>query len=363
MVTSLAAKPFLILAGLSGSGKTLLAIAISKWLSANNEQVQVVAVGSDWTSTHHLLGYPDALHEERYIRTPALDLILRASNSPKMPFFLILDEMNLSHVERYFSDILSAMESSESISLHGAENDRAGVAPKVQFPKNLFVIGTINVDETTYMFSPKVIDRANVIEFAVSEQSMKDYLAGNTEFSPSGIQGMGAIYGASLVDFVGAAATLDQLDEDRRRVIEALLLGLFTALDDAGLQFGFRTAREMIRYAVANQELLGPESTPLSVIDAQIAQRLLPRLSGDAGKLRPILAAVLSFCSIAEAATGRGLERDLISSKSAEIRSMSSESMQGLCKALSKAYPLTADKVRRLLERLAQHGFATSIEA
>ena len=102
-----------------------------------------------------------------------LDLILESSkieNSNK-PYFLILDEMNLSHVERYFADFLSAMESNELISLHKSDDenykDDVVIVPKsIELPNNLFVIGTVNIDETTYMFSPKVLDRANVIEFA-----------------------------------------------------------------------------------------------------------------------------------------------------------------------------------------------------
>ena len=72
--------------------------------------------------------------------------------------------MNLSHVERYFSDFLSAMESEDPIHLH--DNMKLNVPPwKIELPLNLFVVGTVNVDETTYMFSPKVLDRANTIEF------------------------------------------------------------------------------------------------------------------------------------------------------------------------------------------------------
>src|SRR5690606_31886475 len=136
---------------------TLLGLALSRWLAQDADQVQTVAVGADWTSTHHLVGYPDALDGTKYVRTPALDLLIRAAEKPELPHFLILDEMNLSHVERYFSDFLSAMESREHIVLHGGPEERDGVKKELEFPPNLFVVGTINVDETTYMFSPKVI--------------------------------------------------------------------------------------------------------------------------------------------------------------------------------------------------------------
>ena len=71
--------------------------------------------------------------------------------------------MNLSHVERYFADFLSALESGEKIPLH--KNIVSEIEQEMKLPNNLMVVGTVNVDETTYMFSPKVLDRANVIEF------------------------------------------------------------------------------------------------------------------------------------------------------------------------------------------------------
>ena len=73
----------------------------------------MIPVGADWTNREPLLGYPNALNVGEYIRpeSGALDLILNAQADSKNPYFLILDEMNMSHVERYFADFLSAMES------------------------------------------------------------------------------------------------------------------------------------------------------------------------------------------------------------------------------------------------------------
>ena len=86
---------------------------------------------------------------------------------------MILDEMNLSYVERYFADFLSSLESHSPILLWDKESD--GVPKSISLPRNLFIVGTINVDETTYMFSPKVLDRANVIEFKINEAEMESY--------------------------------------------------------------------------------------------------------------------------------------------------------------------------------------------
>ena len=149
----------------------------------SHECTEIIPVGSDWTSNENILGYPDGLNASAYNSTPILDLVLRAELKADLPHFLILDEMNLSHVERYFADMLSAIESDEAIPLYEGNYDdpntwrststKKKIPPKVKLPKNLFVIGTVNVDETTYMFSPKVLDRANVIEFRVESEDMK----------------------------------------------------------------------------------------------------------------------------------------------------------------------------------------------
>src|SRR5450759_1472246 len=122
---SLLAKRFLILTGLSGSGKTKLAHAFASWLTESEEHYRLVAVGADWTTNENVVGYQDALHPNIY-RKPSnglLEVILRAAVDAERPYLLILDEMNLSHVERYFADILSAIETRQEIALHSsAEN-------------------------------------------------------------------------------------------------------------------------------------------------------------------------------------------------------------------------------------------------
>ncbi len=160
-ISALLTKRFVLLAGLSGSGKTKLAMLVAKWLSENDDQMAVVAVGADWTSNESVLGYRDALNAERYCSPSngALDILIRANLDPERPYFLIMDEMNLSHVERYFADLLSSFESGEPIALHSADSMIDGVPPRLSVPRNLFIVGTVNVDETTYMFSPKVLDR------------------------------------------------------------------------------------------------------------------------------------------------------------------------------------------------------------
>jgi 5-methylcytosine-specific restriction enzyme B len=177
-VASITTKPFAILTGLSGSGKTKLAQAFVQWICKDESQYRIVPVGADWTNREPLLGYPNALKPEEYVKPDSgvLDLIIQANKQPDLPHFLILDEMNLSQVERYFADFLSVMESKEEILLHAGGLVNNGVPEKLRIPCNLFIIGTVNIDETTNMFSPKVLDRANTIEFRVTEKEMEDFL-------------------------------------------------------------------------------------------------------------------------------------------------------------------------------------------
>jgi len=118
VVASLASKPFLILTGTSGTGKTKVAQALARWLTTDQQSYQLIPVGADWTGNDNIVGYPDGLDATAYIGKPTLELIWHAAENRDLPHFLILDEMNLSHVERYFADLLSAIESGEPVPLY-----------------------------------------------------------------------------------------------------------------------------------------------------------------------------------------------------------------------------------------------------
>ncbi len=239
-VTSLLTKPFVILTGLSGSGKTKLALAFALWICEDNAQYKIIPVGADWTNREPLFGYPNALEANKYILpdSGALTLMLEAAKEQNQnkPYFLILDEMNLSHVERYFADFLSAMESGEPIPLHNGVGDWHGVPSSIKLPKNLFVIGTVNIDETTYMFSPKVLDRANVIEFRVTEDEMSRYLSSRTKLDLDSLTAGGASMGSSFVEI----ASDESLTPKNRKELNDELLKFFAELKKSGAEFGYR---------------------------------------------------------------------------------------------------------------------------
>jgi EVE domain len=177
LLASLLTRPFVILTGLSGSGKSQLALKLGQWFG--KEQYSVVAVRPDWTGPEAMLGYEDLLQPppRPWVVGEVLKISLRAAANPDRPYLLLLDEMNLAHVERYFADFLSGMESDEPVIPNLAEGEDSWrladpKQPKLRVPRNLFVVGTVNVDETTYMFSPKVLDRANTIEFRVRSEDL-----------------------------------------------------------------------------------------------------------------------------------------------------------------------------------------------
>ncbi|AWA37765.1 hypothetical protein DBV33_03885 [Pseudomonas fluorescens] len=299
-------KRFVILAGLSGSGKTKLAIAFAEWIKEFDEQLKVVSVGADWNGTESVFGYRDALDPNRFVKPVSgiLDIVIKAENDPSRPYFLILDEMNLSHVERYFSDFLSAMESDCEINLHTAEDAIDGVPPSIELPKNLFIIGTVNVDETTYMFSPKVLDRANVIEFTVEESDLKDFLSAPSRIDMQAIVGQGMQYQSAIVESAKRAdIDLINLPSDiadgsivQQKITEMLLQG-FQLLKPIGAEFGFRTAIEVVRFTYFHAQLVGSGWDVKDSFDAQMVQKLMPKLHGSERRLRPVLDALEGLCN------------------------------------------------------------------
>lgn len=343
-VLSLMTKPFVILSGLAGSGKTKLAIALAKAMSERKEQMCIVPVGADWTNREPLLGYPNALVNGEYV-TPesgVLQLLLNASKDKSHPYFLILDEMNLSYVERYFADFLSAMESDEVIHLWDIDHQDAtnqmiqnvsNTPGSVELSHNLYIIGTINVDETTYMFSPKVLDRANVIEFKIDEKDIKTYLENVSPVNVDSILGSLSDLAVSFVEL--SMNPVESGFEDSKEI----LLSFFNQLKSVNAEFGYRTASEIGRFIALSRSL---NSLPKEkAVDAAIVQKLLPKLHGSRKKLSPVLSSLWTIC-----VSDPGISID------------KAKSVPELTK-----YPLTADKVLRMYRSVTDNGFTSFAEA
>lgn len=290
---SLMAKRFLILSGLAGSGKTQLALAFANALIEDKKQLCVISVGADWTNREPLLGFPNALKADEYVKPESgvLDLLIEANKEENKdkPYFLILDEMNMSYVERYFADFLSVMESGESISLWNGEGN---VPKRISLPKNLFIIGTINVDETTYMFSPKVLDRANVIEFKISSEEMGGFLEEMKPIDRNIVNGKAAGMGSSFVQLAGVS----ELHKDDVSV--KALKEFFVELKKVNAEFGYRTATEIFRFIAQAKKNDDTENkmSDHDIIDSAIIQKLLPKLHGSRKKLEPVLNKLWNLC-------------------------------------------------------------------
>lgn len=277
-LAALLTKPFVVLSGLSGTGKTRLALEVGKCLGA----VHVVPVKPDWTDTRGVLGYLNPL-TGRYEVTEALHAVLAAQATDR-PVMLVLDEMNLAHVERYFADVLSAMESGETIPLHDSDevDQQQGIPKRLHWPQNLLLVGTVNADETTYPFSPKVLDRAFVID--VSHVDLQGYFGA----APNGQRERAPDVPAFVPSRDWRSLTPHDHDLD-------FLHELHASLTEAGRPFGYRTVDEALAFLSHARAF---EAHGLQARDALLASKVLPRLHGRQHELEPVLAALAGVVGV-----------------------------------------------------------------
>jgi 5-methylcytosine-specific restriction protein B len=369
-ITSLCTKPFVILTGLSGSGKTKLAQSFSKWLCTDIKQYSIVAVGADWTNREPLLGYPNSLVDGQYV-TPesgVLDLILRAIenyNTEKIisnhiedisnckPYFLILDEMNLSHVERYFSDFLSAMESGDDIKLYtgNSRSDNKGniIPSSFKLPPNLYIVGTVNIDETTYMFSPKVLDRANTIEFRIEENELNEFFKSTKSIKLDDLEEIRQeIYETEFM-MMSARKRIDLEDN-----VKNIFISYFNVLKTAGAEFGYRTLNEMAILINFISETYDPNNDKEkkglnNAIDIAIMQKLLPKLHGSRSKMLKILPTLCELCIDKSAGDSKSILDTYLNDSSISFGSVK--------------YQLSFNKICRMYKNAIENGFTSYAEA
>lgn len=346
-IASLCTKPFVICSGLSGSGKTKLAQAFAQWISADKSQYEIVPVGADWTNREPLLGYPNALNKEEYVmpENGVLSLMMRANDNANKPYFLILDEMNLSHVERYFADFLSTMESGGEIPLHKIENESKEIPQKINLPKNLFIIGTVNIDETTYMFSPKVLDRANTIEFRLTEKDLVDYIGSDIKLDMNILTGNGANMAESFMKMA-----LQEADKNLKN-FEEDLKNFFSELKKSGAEFGYRTASEIGRLMYMLKELGENDN---NLLDIAIMQKLLPKLHGSRSKLTKVLPILGGFCLNNYANIKENYLDKFVSNNLTEEDLKSDNNIK---------YKISFEKICRMYKNGIENGFASYAEA
>jgi 5-methylcytosine-specific restriction enzyme B len=321
--------------------------------AASDKSYELIAVRPDWTDARALLGFYNPL-TKIYISTPTLQLLLRAhaevkastDAAPPRPFFLIFDEMNLARVEHYFSDFLSAMESGEAIHLHDDPQveEEEDIPRRIEIPKNVFVIGTVNVDETTYMFSPKVLDRAFVLEF--NDVDLKG-LAGavHAESSESTPLALVNLEGGLKLRGPATDAEWQRFERVLGGAASALLHKLHAALAIENRHFGYRVAREVARFVVLAVELAGEsEAAARAALDVAVLAKILPKLHGSQAEIEQTLRRLMSIAIDGKPELGVFSEHGAVLDATAVL------------------LPRTARKLWRMQRRLRAHGFVSFIE-
>jgi len=391
-IASLSAKPFVILAGVSGTGKSKMAELVAEYYSAGESvpsapkadsvpiigdafvfsaqntitpdpsRFALVPVRPDWIDNQSIIGFLNPI-TGKYESTQALDLMLRASHAfehaedknsaPR--YFMLLDEMNLARVEHYFSDWLACAESrrydmSESViqqpiplHRHAAASASmvgpAGVSTEIAvpgslaIPTNMVVTGTVNIDETTFGFSPKVLDRSMVIEFNdVDLEGMRDGVDSAELPAYRFPKKLPAFQLPNSKHF----KTLPRQTHDH-------LVAINKILESAQLHFGYRSAAEMSLFMEIYNSILPEETSDTDLVralDGAMIQKVLPRIQGNRARLEGPLCALLWYF------------RDL---KLPE----GSQDVQTVKRDDDPKLPMSYKRGFEMLERLRNFGFVT----
>ncbi len=318
-ITAIKSKPFLLLAGISGTGKSRIVRELARacWEEGSEEyqaqkpkNFQMVQVKPNWHDSSDLIGYVSRVSgEAQYVAGDFLRFVANAWEDTDIPYFLCLDEMNLAPVEQYFAEYLSVIESRKSHEDGTVTTDpilekvneqwyfdlTASLAPneniRKQFnengiciPQNLIVVGTVNMDETTFSFSRKVLDRAMTIE--MNEVDLYGGLIERDEH----------IGKLGKADLIGYAVEGVDVYGDNKDVCDKVLtyLGAINdVLNGTPFKVAYRTRNEFLLYVVnnlpydkdENDENLELDFVVARALDEITSMKVLSRLEGDDTKV------------------------------------------------------------------------------
>ncbi len=316
-LTALRTKPFMLLAGISGTGKSRIVREMAKacWKEGDEEYGKnnpknfcMVQVKPNWHDSSELIGYVSRLNGEKFVVGPFLRFLAAALEDPNVPYFLCLDEMNLAPVEQYFAEYLSVIESRrlnsdgtittdpiieyENTDAYGSLIDQMFDTPeerkaykteeggkRLTIPQNLFVVGTVNMDETTFSFSRKVLDRAMTIEMNEVD------LHGGLE------KGAGNDIGYFGNCIIGDAAEGCDVYEDNKELCDQVLAYLEQVnaiLEGSPFKIAYRTRNEFLMYAV-NRKTLASDSQLWQTLDEMTSMKILSRIEGDEERTKKVL--------------------------------------------------------------------------
>ncbi|MCT8977899.1 AAA family ATPase [Clostridium sp. CX1] len=292
---SLKTKPFVILAGISGTGKSKIVRLFAEAIGAttNNGRFKMISVKPDWNDSTELFGYKNI--NDEFIPGQLTEIIKEAAENNSMPYFVCIDEMNLARVEYYLSEYLSLIESrrvqggkivTDNIFNSNFINNEYG---KSYIPENLYIVGTVNMDDTTFQFSRKVLDRANTIEF--SEVDLNQLFLDSQEVDE--VTGENVNNSFIKTNYLN----INDIEEEYREYAVSInnnIVKINDILKKARKHFAYRVRDEIIFYMVENKKLeLLNENT---AFDCQIMQKILPAISGSEVIIKDVLVDLFNFC-------------------------------------------------------------------
>ncbi|WP_290459727.1 McrB family protein [Romboutsia ilealis] len=283
---SLKTKPFTILAGISGTGKSKIIRLLADAIQAD---YTLISVRPDWNDATDLIGYKNL--DDKFIKGQLTKAILKAQQNTNKPHLICLDEMNLARVEYYLSDYLSIIESRKKVGqdiitdniVQYQENNET---IKLHIPDNIYIIGTVNMDDTTFQFSRKVLDRANTIEFSGVDLDNL-FFEVNEKVESLNVSN----------DFLKTTylKTMDIELEYREyaKEVNKKIIEINEILKKSQKQFAYRVRDEILFYLVENKKanLLHEDKA----FDYQIMQKILPAISGSEESIYQVLIDLLNF--------------------------------------------------------------------
>ncbi|MHB8899787.1 MAG: MrcB family domain-containing protein [Thermoguttaceae bacterium] len=354
-VTALRTKPFAILAGVSGTGKSKLPVLVASLTGA--AQPRRIAVRPDWTDSSEVMGYVDLQNQFR----PGVILqeMQAASSSPDQYHVCLVDEMNLARVEHYFAEFLSAVEDRRRANGGGYEsseiltqklpNDPDGWQLQ-RIPANLGIVGTVNMDETTHSFSRKVLDRAFTIE--LSELDLSHLPKDN-----------GAIRVPTqwpVEHWLCAATRIGELDlEDStiRQIVERAIETLEAVnqcLVYGQLQVGYRTRDEVALFLVNANEVSSSfvtrDGERVDPLDLVLMMKILPRIVGGSNSIGRTLLGLLGFAKDGTLLTHENEAGDIVKAWDSDGRPAA---------YVGAKFPRTTARVCLMWERLKVEGYTS----
>lgn len=360
---SLKTKPFVILYGISGTGKSKLVELFAEAIGATREDgtYNLIPVRPDWSDASELIGYRNI--ESKFQPGILTNIIKEAVKHKEIPYFVCLDEMNLARVEYYFSDILSIMETRDKkdeeiktdklirSELFAGDLEAVEGLGDLYIPENLYIIGTVNMDETTFPFSKKVLDRANTIEF--NEVNLDyNFDREEGELPPK-------IYSNKLL--LSKYIKIAQCKEKKNTAKEVIdeLKEINKILEKCDMQFAYRVRDEVVFYVIyaVHEEIMDFDKA----LDYAIKQKILPRIGGSSEEIEKCLLELFIYCSKMDKSNFASdyIDEDILKKMDRYLKEDKKKPEDGSEEKSKCKYPTSSEKILKMLWRFNKDGFTT----